>query len=111
EVDRCCAGVAGGHTDHPGAYAEQLLPLADRGPDRAPRAAVAMAGNDLVARVRRILDREPDVHAMKLPRGLLALTAAILIVPAGFTIGRAHLAGPPGEGQDEAKERGQPASD
>jgi WD40 repeat protein/beta-lactamase regulating signal transducer with metallopeptidase domain len=109
EREHCCDAIVVGHTGRPRAYAEALLSLADRVPDRAPRAAVAMAGNDLVARVRRILNLEPEDHAMKLPRGLLALTAAILIVPAGFTIGHAHLAGPPGESQDEAKERGKPA--
>ena len=44
---------------------------------------------------------------MKLPRGLLALTAAILIVPAGWTISRARLAGPPGDGAGEAGDRGE----
>ncbi len=40
---------------------------------------------------------------MKLPRGLIALTAAILLLPAGWTIGRAHLAGPPTDPRAQEK--------
>jgi WD40 repeat protein len=76
-----------------------LMALADPGPHRTSHAAVPMAGNDLVARVRRILNLRQEGHAMKLPRGLLALTAAILIFPAGWTISRARLAGSPGEAE------------
>jgi len=96
EREHCCDAIVVARTGRARAYAETLLALADPGPDRTPRAAVAIAGNDLVARVRRILDLHPEGHAMKLPRGLLALTAAILIVPAGWTIARARLAGPSG---------------
>ncbi len=81
------------------AYAETLLSLADPDLDGTLRAAVALAGNDLVARVRRILNLDPEGYAMKLPRGLLALTAAILIFPTGWTISRARLAAPPGKAQ------------
>ena len=99
EREHCCDGIVVAHTGRARAYAETLLALADPGPDRTPHAAVALAGNDLVARVRRILDLHPEGHAMKLPRGLLALTAAILIFPAGWTISRARLAAPPGDPQ------------
>src|SRR5207249_586255 len=65
--------------------------------------------NHLVARVRQILNLTPEGHAMKLPRGLIALTAALLIVPAGLTISRAHLADAPAtaqaKGQPEEAER------
>ncbi len=103
EREHCCDGVVVAHTGRAHAYAETLLSLADRSPDRTPRAAVALAGNDLVARVRRILDLHPEGHAMKLPRGLLALTAAILIFPAGWTISRARLTAPTGDAQAKSE--------
>ena len=96
EREHCCDAVVVARTGRARAYAETLLALADPGPDWTPRAAVAIAGNDLVTRVRRILNPDTEGHAMKLPRGLIALTAAILIVPGGWTISRARLAGPPG---------------
>jgi WD40 repeat protein/beta-lactamase regulating signal transducer with metallopeptidase domain len=103
EREHCCDAMVVARTGRPRAYAETLLALSDTGPARTPRAAVAMARNDLVSRVRRILDHDQDEHAMKLPRGLLALAAAIVILPAGWTITRGHPAGPPAEVQ--AKEQ------
>ncbi len=101
EREHCCDAVVVARTGRARAYAETLLAMADPGADRTrtPRAAVAIAGNDLVTRVRRILNPDMEGHAMKLPRGLIALTAAILIVPGGWTISRARLAGPPGDAQ------------
>src|SRR5262249_29811435 len=63
EREHCCDAIVVGHTGRPRAYAEALLSLADRGPGRASRAVVAMAGNDLVGRVRRILNLEPEAHS------------------------------------------------
>jgi WD40 repeat protein/beta-lactamase regulating signal transducer with metallopeptidase domain len=105
EREHCCDAIVVARTGRARAYAESLLALAGAGSARPPRAAVAMAQNDLVSRVRRVLDPERESHAMKLPRGLLALTAAALMVPVGLSISRAHLARAPlDEGvQAEAK--------
>jgi WD40 repeat protein/beta-lactamase regulating signal transducer with metallopeptidase domain len=113
EREHCCDGIVVASTGRARAYVETLLALADAEPDRTARAAVAMARNDLVARVGRILNLEPKGHAMKLPRGLIALTAAVLILPAGLTISRGRAIAPTAEAQvqvkkDESKATSQP---
>jgi hypothetical protein len=103
EREHCCDAIVVARTGRARAYAETLLALAGTGSDRPPRAAVAMARNDLVSRIRRVLDPNRESHAMKLPRGLLALTAAALMVPAGLSISRAHLAESPLDAGVQAK--------
>ncbi len=103
EREHCCDRIVVSHTGRARAYAETLLALAVPDPDRTPCAAVAMTRNHLVVRIRQILDLNPEGTAMKLPRGLIVLTAALLIVPAGFTISRAHLA----DAQAETEPKGQ----
>jgi beta-lactamase regulating signal transducer with metallopeptidase domain len=105
EREHCCDGIVVARTGRARAYALTLLALADHGSDPAPRVALAIAANNLVARVRRILNLHREGHAMKLPRGLLALAAAILIFPAGWTITHARLDVSRGEAQAQARSR------
>ncbi len=59
EREHCCDSVVVARTGRARAYAETLLALADADVGQTPYSAVAMAGNDLVARVQRILERSP----------------------------------------------------
>jgi beta-lactamase regulating signal transducer with metallopeptidase domain/Tol biopolymer transport system component len=95
EREHCCDGVVVARTGHARSYAEMLLALARCEGQQTPRAAMSMARHDLVGRVSWILNSEPERHAMKLSRGLLALTAALLIVPAGLAISSAPVAALP----------------
>jgi beta-lactamase regulating signal transducer with metallopeptidase domain len=90
EREHCCDRLVVARTGRARAYAETLLALAGPEASPVPWVAVGMARNHLVARVRQVLDPNPKGHAMKPPRGLIALTATLLIIPAGLTITRAR---------------------
>ncbi len=81
ERELCCDRMVVERTGRARAYAETLFALS------VPRhnghvAAVAMAENHLVIRIRRILNLEERAMSMKLSRNALALLAVLLFVPA-----------------------------
>ena len=79
-------------------YAELLAELALHG-DRPGRAAVAMAENPIVSRIRCILN--PEDHLMPLSRPAYALAAAMLITPAALIA--ASQAGAPAKKDDASQ--------
>ena len=103
EREHCCDGVVVLRTGRARAYAETLLALAVPDPERVPRTAVAMTRNHLVSRIRRILNPNTKGDSMRLPRGLIAVTAVLLMLPAGLTFSLAQHAVAPAEGQAKPK--------
>jgi len=81
EREVCCDRMVVKLTGRARVYAETLFALS--GPRHDGQvAAVAMAENHLVARVRRILNVEERSMQMKLSRNVLALVAVLFFVPA-----------------------------
>ncbi len=81
ERELCCDRMVVERTGRARAYAETLFALS--GPRHDGHvAAVAMAENHLVVRIRRILNVEERSMQMKLSRNALALLAVLLFVPA-----------------------------
>jgi beta-lactamase regulating signal transducer with metallopeptidase domain/tetratricopeptide (TPR) repeat protein len=81
ERELCCDRVVVERTGRARAYAESLLSLS--GPHQTGRiAALAMAENDLVVRIRRVLGMEDPAIDMKISRGILLMVTALFLVPA-----------------------------
>ena len=62
-----------------------------------------MGRYDRLSSVHRILDSAREAHAMKSPRGLLALTATLLTIPDGSAIGRAPVTASPADARAQQK--------
>ncbi|MFI5457514.1 MAG: M56 family metallopeptidase [Isosphaerales bacterium] len=85
ERELCCDRVVVERTGRARAYAESLVALS--GPRQIGRvAALAMAENHLVVRIRRILNVEERSMEMKMSRNILAIVAVVFLLPA-FLIG------------------------
>jgi hypothetical protein len=72
----CCDSAVLGHMQKPFAYAEMLAALAGVNHDRV-RLAVAMGEHNLVARIQRVLDRNPP------QRKLFPAASAMVVLAAG----------------------------
>jgi beta-lactamase regulating signal transducer with metallopeptidase domain len=81
ERELCCDLLVVTHTGRARAYATTLAALAEIPAPRRRSALVAMAENNVVLRIRRILDLEGSSTTMKLSRWAIAAAAALVVVP------------------------------
>ena len=86
ERELCCDLLVVTRTGRPRAYAQTLATLAGLPARRQRPAAVAMAENQVVLRIRRILDIEGHTTPMKLSRWAVGGAAALVLAPV-FIIG------------------------
>jgi beta-lactamase regulating signal transducer with metallopeptidase domain/Tol biopolymer transport system component len=106
EREHCCDAAVVAQTGRARAYVETLAALS--GSAARQRAAfVAMAENEIVARVRRILNIDETPMTTKLPRAAVACAAAMVVAPAFFI---AAVAQPAARSTDTATRKEAPSA-